>query len=180
MGEGVQGELCGGVAGGAAGQHPGDLGQPGLLHDSFGVGDEAGVHHDDDLVDGFGPFEDVEGVLEDALPRDFQQLFGCGQADALTAASGQDDRDGPGRESGVRARRGCRGQSRLPSCVESCRPLLEVFTQERRAPGCARNEISSLRIWFAEGQGQAAPGGREVFPWASGRRPTFCVGLPLF
>src|SRR5699024_7753608 len=112
--QGVQGQLGGGVTGSTAGQDAGNLGRPRGVCDLLGIEDEPGVHHHDDLVDLLGPFEQGDGVLEDGLSCDLEQLLGGCQTDALTTATGQDNGDGTGRPGWKRMQGGVLGQDRLP------------------------------------------------------------------
>src|SRR5699024_6235886 len=55
-----------------------------------------------------------DGVLEDGLSCDLEQLLGGCQTDALTTATGQDNGDGTGRPGWKRMQGGVLGQDRLP------------------------------------------------------------------
>ncbi|GFN03823.1 hypothetical protein Smic_23790 [Streptomyces microflavus] len=96
LAEGRDGALGGLIAGGAALDDPGDLGQLRLGDDLLDVGDEAGRHQHDDVVDVLGVLEDGQRVLDDCLAGDLQQLLGDRQSHALSGTTGEHDRCGPG------------------------------------------------------------------------------------
>ncbi len=85
------GVLRGGVAVGAALQHLAHLGQSGLLDDLFDLGDEAGCHQNEHVVDVLSLLEHGQRVLDHRFSRDFQELLRYGQTDALPCAAREDD-----------------------------------------------------------------------------------------
>jgi hypothetical protein len=88
----VDGALGGRVARLGALEDPGDLRVRARPEDVVDGVEVAGRHQDDDLVDQRGGVEQPDGVLDDRLARDLDELLGDRQTDPRSRPSGQDDR----------------------------------------------------------------------------------------
>ncbi len=75
--------------------HGGYLGEAVLLDQLSGAVDPVRDAHDDDRIHGSVPLEVGDGVYQDGLPLDLQELLGHGGAHALSDTSRQDDRRRP-------------------------------------------------------------------------------------
>ena len=73
-------------------EHPPDLAVPALADQPLGLPGVAGRHHDDDLVDVRVRLEGVQGVLEDRLAGDLEQLLRDVQPDPGAGPARKDHR----------------------------------------------------------------------------------------